>query len=235
MTPRRVLLTGVSQGLGEALAIGLIQAGHSVAGCSRNIPNLDDSSTSTSALVDAFHASKTSLLDSVDLTDDAAVRAWIKDVLTDWGTPNLVINNAGVINKNCALWDVPLDEFEQVIAVNVTGVFSVIRHILPAMIQTGEGVIANISSGWGRTVAAEVAPYCASKWGIEGLTLALAEDLPDGLAAVPVNPGVINTAMLQSCFGPTASNAPTPSQWAKRAVPFFLGLNARDNGSSLSV
>ncbi len=235
MTVRRVLLTGVSQGLGEALAIGLIHAGHSVAGCARNVPDLTEISASPSALADAFKASDSSRLDSVDLTDDTAVEAWINDVLTHWGTPDLVINNAGIINRNSALWNVPLSEFEQVMAVNLTGVFSVIRHVLPAMIEAGEGVIANLSSGWGRSVAAEVAPYCASKWGIEGLTLALAEDLPPGLAAVPVNPGVINTAMLQSCFGPTASNAPTPSQWAKQAVPFFVGLNASDNGLSLSV
>ena len=103
------------------------------------------------------------------------------------------------------------------------------------MIKAEQGVIANLSSGWGRSVSANVASYCCSKWGVEGMTLALAEDLPSGIAAVPVNPGVINTDMLQSCFGEDANSAPTPEQWAVKAVPFFLSLSAQHNGQSLSV
>jgi hypothetical protein len=65
--------------------------------------------------------------------------------------------------------------------------------------------------------------------------LALAQELPEGMCAVPLNPGVINTEMLQSCFGENAEQYPTPEQWAKRAVPFLLGLGPKDNGKSLSV
>jgi NAD(P)-dependent dehydrogenase (short-subunit alcohol dehydrogenase family) len=79
------------------------------------------------------------------------------------------------------------------------------------MIRRGSGVIVNFSSGWGRSVSAEVAPYCASKWAVERLTRALAEELPSGLAAVPLNPGIINTEMLQSCFGADAQNYPEPA------------------------
>ena len=80
-----------------------------------------------------------------------------------------------------------------------------------------------------------MAPYCATKWAIEGMTKALAEELPSNMAAVPVNPGVINTEMLQSCFGPAASNHETPEQWAAKAAPFMLGLGPADNGQSLTV
>jgi hypothetical protein len=59
--------------------------------------------------------------------------------------------------------------------------------------------------------------------------------LPDGLAAVALNPGVINTEMLRSCFGPSAGQCPSPADWAERAVPFILGLKPRDNGRPLSV
>ena len=98
-----------------------------------------------------------------------------------------------------------------------------------------EGVIVNFSSGWGRSTDAEVAPYCASKWAIEGLTLSLAQELPKGLAAVSINPGVINTDMLQSCFGGSADGYIGPNEWAKKAVPFFLKLGASDNGKQLTV
>ena len=146
-----------------------------------------------------------------------------------------VINNAALINKNAPLWEVPLPEFKQLVDVNITGVFSVVRHIVPHMIEQGTGVIANLSSGWGRSTSSDVAPYCATKFAIEGMTQALARDLPHGLAAVPVNPGVINTEMLQSAFGAGAEHSPSPQTWAKRAAPFYLGLGVKDNGMPLTV
>jgi NAD(P)-dependent dehydrogenase (short-subunit alcohol dehydrogenase family) len=93
----------------------------------------------------------------------------------------------------------------------------------------------NFSSGWGRSTDAEVAPYCASKWAIEGLTLALAQELPPQMAAVPLNPGIINTRMLQSCFGESAASYKTASAWACGAVPFLLQLGPKDNGRQLEV
>ncbi|HVY71179.1 MAG TPA: oxidoreductase, partial [Verrucomicrobiae bacterium] len=66
-------------------------------------------------------------------------------------------------------------------------------------------------------------------------TQALAQELPAGLAAIPLNPGVINTDMLQTCFGAQAGHYPTADQWAKRAVPFLLNLSARHNGQPLTV
>ena len=79
------------------------------------------------------------------------------------------------------------------------------------------------------------APYCATKWAIEGLTRALAAELPAGMAAVPVIPGIIDTAMLRSCFGADAGNYPDPAAWAEKAVPFLLGLGPKDNGKPMEV
>ena len=112
---------------------------------------------------------------------------------------------------------------------------NVIRLFLPAMIARKTGMVINFSSGWGRTVAKEVAPYCASKWAVEGLTQALAEELPRGMGAVPLNPGIVDTDMLRSCFGGSASRYPSPAKWAEKAVPFILGLNSRDSGKQLTV
>jgi NAD(P)-dependent dehydrogenase (short-subunit alcohol dehydrogenase family) len=80
-----------------------------------------------------------------------------------------------------------------------------------------------------------VAPYCATKWAIEGLTRALAQELPAGLAAIPLNPGIIDTDMLRSCFGGEAGSYPSPNEWAETAVPFLLQLGPKDNGKPLSV
>jgi len=110
-----------------------------------------------------------------------------------------------------------------------------IRHFVPAMIEHGSGVIVNLSSGWGRSTAPDVAPYCATKWAIEGLTAALAQDLPAGLAAVAVNPGIIDTDMLRSTFGDGASSFPNADKWAGKAVPFLAKLGTKNNGRALTA
>jgi NAD(P)-dependent dehydrogenase (short-subunit alcohol dehydrogenase family) len=103
------------------------------------------------------------------------------------------------------------------------------------MIARGSGVVVNLSSGWGRSVSGEFAPYCASKWGVEGLTKALAEELPAPLAAIPLSPGVIDTAMLRQCYDEAAGEYAKPAEWAKVAAPFLLGLSRKENGESLTV
>ena len=69
----------------------------------------------------------------------------------------------------------------------------------------------------------------------QGLTQSLAQELPSGMAAVPLNPGVINTELLQSCFGSGAAHYPDPDEWSHYAVPYILGIKPSQNGQSLSV
>lgn len=223
--PRRIVITGVSRGLGRALVDGLIERGHVVCGCARSAEAI--------AELGRQYPSPHSFA-VVDVSRDAEVRAWAKGVLAN-GPPDLLVNNAAVINRNSPLWKVPEQEFSQVVDVNIKGVVNVLRHFVPAMVKQGRGVIVNISSGWGRSVSPEVAPYCATKWAIEGLTRALAEELPAGMAAIPLNPGIIDTEMLQACWGEGAHNYPDAADWAQRAVPLLLRLGPKDNGQPLSV
>jgi NAD(P)-dependent dehydrogenase (short-subunit alcohol dehydrogenase family) len=223
---RVIVITGVTKGLGRALAEGLARAGQQVVGCGRTAGAIQR----MRSLLGHPHD-----FAELDVTHDPAVKAWADRVIAEHGPPDLLINNAAVINHNAPLWEIPAVEFDHVIDVNIKGVVNVIRHFAPAMIARGSGVIANLSSGWGRSTSPEVAPYCASKWAIEGLTRALAQELPHGLAAVPVNPGIIDTDMLKSCFGESASEYLGPEEWAKSAVPFFLGLGPSDNGKPMTV
>lgn len=221
-----IVLTGVTRGLGRALLEGFIAEGHTVAGCGRNSKAIEE----LRAMFPAPHQ-----FDVVDVTDDLAVKSWASAVLANHHAPDLLINNAAVINRAAPLWEITADEFDEVIGVNINGVANVIRHFLPAMIQRGSGVVANFSSGWGQSTSPEVAPYCATKFAIEGMTQALAQELPTGMAAIPVNPGIIDTEMLRTCFGDAAGSYPTPKLWARKAVPFFLALSPRHNGQSLAV
>lgn len=226
MSKQRIVVTGASRGLGFAMCEGFIARGHTVLGCSRSSAAVDDLSQRF-ASPHAFHA--------VDVSDPHAVHNWANRVLADGDPPDLLINNAALINQNARLWETSVDEFSDVVDVNIKGVFHVIRSFAPAMIAAGRGVIVNFSSGWGRSAAPEVAPYCATKWAIEGMTRALADELPSGLAAVAFNPGVIHTEMLDSCFGSGAADFPSPGEWAESAVPFLLDLGPQHNGEPLTA
>ncbi len=221
-----IVITGVTRGLGRALAEWYIANGHTVAGCGRSGPAIFDF---------RFAHPEPHSFDAVDVTLPVKVNLWSERVLGAMGPPDILINNAGLINLPAPLWKIGPDEIGKVVSVNIVGVVNVIRAFVPAMVERGSGVIVNLSSGWGRGVAAGVAPYCATKWAVEGLTKALAEELPKGMAAVPLNPGVIDTDMLRTCFPESASSYPKADEWAKKAAPFILGLGAKDNGHSLSV
>ncbi|HEX5398448.1 MAG TPA: SDR family oxidoreductase, partial [Verrucomicrobiae bacterium] len=171
----------------------------------------------------------------VDVANDRQVAKWAQEILAKHDAPDLLLNNAALMNHPAPLWQIPAAEFSDVIDVNIKGAVNVIRHFAPAMVRRGSGVIVNFSSGWGRSADAEVAPYCATKWAIEGLTQSLARELPPGMAAVALNPGIVNTEMLRTCWPSGASNYPTPETWAKSAAPFLLKINTADNSRQLTA
>lgn len=223
---RTVVVTGATRGCGRAMVSRLVEDGHSVIGCGRSAELIEKLQT------DCGPAHR---FDCVDVVSDSAVAAWAASVIDQFGPPDLLLNNAGVINRNASLWELSAEEFDEVFDVNVKGVANVLRHFVPAMVHRKSGIIVNFSSGWGRSASAEVAPYCGTKWAIEGLTQSLAQELPRGMAAIPLNPGIIDTELLQSCFGTSASHYPDPDTWSRFAVPYILSIRPSQNGEPLSV
>ncbi len=225
MSKKTILITGVTRGLGRAMTEEFIANGHRVIGSGR-------SESHVAALATRYPTQHFSV---VDLAHFDSVKQWCVQTTKQGLVPDILVNNAGIINANAPLWEVPVDEFSSVIDINIKGVYHVIQQFCPLMIENGGGTIVNFSSGWGRGVNADVAPYCASKWAIEGMSKALAEDLPASMVSVALNPGVIHTKMLESCFGDQARSFIKPDEWAKIAVPVILGISTADNGASLTV
>jgi len=219
-----ICISGCSRGLGRALAIEFSSRGWRVAGGAR-----DDG---------AFDQLRQTLntdnhLQSLDVTIPEQVDSFSEQVVGKLGCPDLLVNNAGVINSNAKLKNVTPDEFAQVLSTNLGGTHNMIRAFLPFMEKEGKGIIVNFSSYWGKSAAPEVGPYCASKWGVEGLTRSLAQELPSGLSAVALNPGIIDTDMLRSCFGEQAAAYEDPAVWAKKAADCLIGLGPSDNGETI--
>lgn len=226
MKPKLILISGVTRGLGRAMTEEFIRLGHRVLGCGRTTKAIQELNR---------QYGPDNRFEVVDVTQDEEVRGWAQRCLELAGPPDLLLNCAALINRSAPLWEVPAAEFSAVIDVNIKGVANLIRHFVPAMVARKHGVIVNFSSGWGRATDPLVAPYCATKWAMEGLTQALAQELPRGMAAIPLNPGIIDTDMLRSCFGADAGSYPTASEWAQTAVPWLLGLGPKDNGRPLTV
>ncbi len=226
MTSRTIFLTGVTRGLGLAMTEGFIARGHTVLGCARDQERI-------AALNARFGAPHQFAV--CDVADAASVRRWADAALAAKGAPDLLVNNAAIMLNPAPLWEIEPTDIARIMAVNINGVCHAIRYLVPAMIAAGRGVIVNVSSGWGRSTDARVAPYCATKWAIEGLTQALAQELPRGFAAVALNPGIIDTDMLRQCWSAEAARFPKPDRWATRAVPFILELSSKDNGRALTV
>jgi NAD(P)-dependent dehydrogenase (short-subunit alcohol dehydrogenase family) len=221
-----IVITGVSRGLGQAMTEGFIQLGHTVLGCAR-------SEAAVEKLKQQFGSPHD--FTALDVANEEQVKTWTKRLLSDYGSPDLLINNAAMINQLAPLWEIPSEDFSRLIDVNIKGVANVIRHFVPAMIEKGSGIIVNLSSGWGRSTSPEVSSYCASKWAIEGMTRSLAQELPKGMAAIPLSPGIIHTDMLEVCYGEDAANYTSIKDWVEKAVPFLLQLSPEDNGMPLTV
>jgi len=224
--PRTIVLTGVTRGGGRALVDRFVEAGHTVHGCGRSADAL--------AALAQQHPAPHSFT-AVDVADASAVSAWARTLLASGAVPDLLINNASVMNRQAPLWEQSAVEFERLMAINVSGTAHMIRAFVPAMIERGSGVVVNFSSGWGQSTSPQVGPYCASKYAIEGLSGSLSQELPGGLGCVAFSPGLIATDMLRACQPEAAKTAEDPAGWSRRAAPYLLGLSADDNGRSLRL
>ena len=224
--PRVIVLTGATRGLGRALVDRFVESGHTVWGCGRSTSHVAD-------LTRAFGSPHD--FAAVDVADDEAVAAWAARLLAAGRAPDLVINNAALMNDPAPLWRVGAAEFGRLMDVNVDGTVNVIRAFVPAMIAAGRGVVVNLSSGWGRSTSPEVGPYCASKFAIEGLTAARAARGPAPLAAIALSPGVIDTDMLRQCWADEAGQYQGPQAWSHGAAARLLALGRPENGKSLSI
>ena len=220
------VISGATSGLGKEIALGLAEVGWTIIGFGKT-------KSKVKALADKLGENHYIFQANVSCDESIAVAA--QQIINQFGSPHLLINNAAIMNNPAPLWEVSAKEFDEMSAVNINGVANMIRHFVPSMIQDCRGIIVNLSSGWGRSTSPNVAPYCTTKWAIEGMSSALAQELPNGMACVALNPGLINTEMLRKCWAEGASAYQTPKEWAKIAIPLIERINSNDNGRQMTV
>jgi 3-oxoacyl-[acyl-carrier protein] reductase len=167
-----------------------------------------------------------------DVTDADAVRGAVERVLRELGDVDVVVNNAGIVRRGL-VHEMPVEDWDRVIAVNLRGVFLVTRALLPSMLKRGQGRVITMGSISSTLGTAAQSAYAASKWGALGFTKSLAEELRGtGLVTMCVMPGSVRTSMLEgSGFLPQM----TAEDVARLVAYASLDAPAAMNGSAIEM
>lgn len=189
------LVTGAGRGIGRATAELFAREGARVVFCSRTRRELR---TVSSAIA---RQGGTALASVADIASSRQARALVRQAVRRFGRLDVLINNAGILGPQAAIATYPLREWARVLRINLTGTFYVSREAARVMMGQRSGCIITVSSSVGRAGRAQWGAYAVSKFGVEGLTQVLADELRAyGVRAVSFNPGGTRTAMRAEAY-----------------------------------
>jgi 3-oxoacyl-[acyl-carrier protein] reductase len=184
------VVTGAGRGIGAAIASKLAGLGATSVLCGRTRSHLE----STAKKI-AQAGGKAEVV-TCDVADLQSVGDMAKQVESKFNRLDILVNNAGIGSFNSPLHDLPPDVWDKVLNTNLRGVYYCIRGLAPLMIRTGSGHIVNISSLAGKNALPNGAAYAASKWGLNGLSYSVAEELrAQNIRVSVVCPGSTNTEL----------------------------------------
>jgi NAD(P)-dependent dehydrogenase (short-subunit alcohol dehydrogenase family) len=195
MQGKVALVTGAASGIGEACARQFAAQGCRLVLVDRNGARLQ-------ALVAELAVSGTTACSVAgDVTEEATSAAAVARCQSDYGQLDYAVNSAGIVGASATIDQTSLEEWQRVIAINMTGVFLGLKHQLRAMLAAGRGSIVNISSGAGLVGIPHLCPYSASKHAVLGLTKTAAMEVaPKGLRVNAVLPGSTRTPMVEEAI-----------------------------------
>jgi 2-dehydro-3-deoxy-L-rhamnonate dehydrogenase (NAD+) len=186
---RTALITGAARGIGLAIAERLVRDGARVALADRDTSAVEAS---------AKRLGGTAFAITADVTRTADVERMVAAARDRWGRLDVVVNNAGITGRSYPIWELTDQDWQDVIACDLTSVFLVCRAAVRVMLEAGGGRIINIASIAGKEGNPTLVPYSTAKAGVIGLTKALAKEVATrNIFVNAVAPAVIGTELLQ--------------------------------------
>jgi len=165
------IVTGGGVGIGKAISLAFASEGAVVVVAARTQPRLETVAGEIRSRGGRAIAIQT------DVSDENQVKKMVAQTLSEYGQIDILVNNSGIAGPAINVVDIKLEDWNEVLAINLTGAMLCSREVLKSMIARQSGNIINISSAAGRGGLAIRSPYCASKWGIIGLTQTLAVEV----------------------------------------------------------
>jgi NAD(P)-dependent dehydrogenase (short-subunit alcohol dehydrogenase family) len=225
------LITGGSRGLGRAIAEAYAREDAKVFICARNQTEVD-------RVVSEIRRAGGQIDGSVgDIGKLEDVRRIVQTAAGEFGGIDVLVNNASLLGPRVRIASYPADAWEEVLRVNLTGLFFVTHLVLQIMIPRRQGSIVNLSSGVGRVGRARWGAYAASKFGVEGFTQMVAEEVKEfGIRANTVNPGATRTQMRAAAYpDEDPLTLPTPDEVTEIFTYLASDQSAGVTGKSLNA
>src|ERR1700731_388169 len=189
--PQRVLITAGAAGIGREFARAFAATGSSVFVCDIDTAALETIAKEIPGLI----------AKACDMSRRADIEAMVPDAVARLGGLDVLINNAGIAGMTLPVVDYPPDDWDKVVAVNLTAMFDVTRLAIPHLKLSKAGVIINMSSVAGRFGFANRSPYAATKWAVIGFTKTLAIELGEwGIRANAIAPGAVEGDRIERVF-----------------------------------
>ena len=240
------VVTGAASGIGKGIALAFAQEGADVV-----VADLVTEDGAAEVLDAVRAAGREVLFVRTDVSDETAVRAMAEQALARFGRVDVLVNNAGIFTESL-LEDMPVADWDRVLATNLRGTFLCTRFLIGQMLERQDGVIINIASQLGQIGGAAVAHYSASKAGVIGLTKALAREVSTrGVRVNAIAPGPIQTPLLDGeseewrsaklaelpigRFGEVSEVTPTAVLLASADGSYYVGQTLSPNGGDAMV
>jgi 2-dehydro-3-deoxy-L-rhamnonate dehydrogenase (NAD+) len=188
LTGQTAIVTGAATGIGEAIARRLARAGATIVVADIDLSGAHRVAESLGGGAFAVH---------VDVSQRSSVKQAVRKVLDRTGRIDVLVNNAGIAGRAAPVWEQTDEDWDRVLAVNLTGVFNFCRAVVPHMRSRGYGRIVNLASIAGKEGNPRMAPYSATKAAVIGFTKSLGKELAtDGICVNAVAPAVVQTQIL---------------------------------------
>ncbi|MUV56817.1 SDR family NAD(P)-dependent oxidoreductase [Halogeometricum sp. CBA1124] len=205
------MVTGAGRGLGREIAIELAKRGNNIVIADLNPEEMSETQEMISDV------GQSSIAVQTDLRDPTSVTETIDEALDEFGSIDILINNAGIAGPNLPCEEIPIEEWEETIAVNLRGAFLMTREVLPTMKDQRFGRIVNISSVTGKRPVSQRSPYAASKLGLVGFTRSIASEVGEyDINVNAVCPGSVEGPRIERVFERYAEARGTDSETVKQ-------------------